>query len=528
MTTSPPPGSPSPAPRGRGGPSGRANLWRSQTRRDQLFFGVMAVVLLVVAALLQGKLTRSRVDWNLVKKETPDSEKSYRSLAINFPRLTMGGFRGILSTYLWQQAEDDKNEHRWLDLETKYDIIGALQPYFVSVYIFHSWNQAYNLSAQWQEEDSKYKWVLDGEAYLYKGEEYNPGNSDLYLEEANLYFLKLGGAFERLFYRRHWRADLARLHELNDSTTAQNDAAVALGHVRDFVHHRDPRYPGDAGDYLHISEMRDPAQRAGGTGWGIEIAFPTDPKTGFNLFSARTDGKKPDEPMPFRYGVSPFYFAYREYTRCMAAGGPQNGSVQVFDAWPGMSLRMWCRDDLYYSFQTMNELFGPTPDADLLNNKERFNAKVAEIHDCYRNVQMVGPRAIQLLNEHLGRYPMNVGIHTKHILETTAFMALGKAENKLFDALVQWQINDRKMNDSIKAQFQEANAAYDDAYTKTLAWVDNMYPVVLGQPADPNRADSERYAIAVKTRQAGIANLLNLPPNEKPDMSFFQDEVVEK
>jgi hypothetical protein len=55
-----------------------------------------------------------------------------------------------------------------------------------------------------------------------------------------------------------------------------------------------------------------------------------------------------------------------------------------------------------------------------------------------------------------------------------------------------------------------------------------MYPVVLGQPADPNRADSERYAIAVKTRQAGIANLLNLPPNEKPDMSFFQDEVVEK
>src|SRR5207248_4726817 len=139
------------------------------------------------------------------------------------------------------QADEDKHDRKWLDLETKYDIIVALQPYFSSVYIFHSWNQAYNLSAQWQEEDIKYKWVLDGLAYLYKGEEYNPGNPDIYLEEGHLYFLKLGGAAERIFYREHWRNDQARLHELNNIKEVKDDATVALKHVREIINRRDPR-----------------------------------------------------------------------------------------------------------------------------------------------------------------------------------------------------------------------------------------------------------------------------------------------
>ena len=44
-----------------------------------------------------------------------------RSLAIQFPRLTLGGFRGGLATILWIQAENDKNDRNWIQLETKYD-----------------------------------------------------------------------------------------------------------------------------------------------------------------------------------------------------------------------------------------------------------------------------------------------------------------------------------------------------------------------------------------------------------------------
>lgn len=48
------PATPPPArPRGVTAPSRSVMLWRSQTRRDQLFFGVLALVLLVISALLQ-------------------------------------------------------------------------------------------------------------------------------------------------------------------------------------------------------------------------------------------------------------------------------------------------------------------------------------------------------------------------------------------------------------------------------------------------------------------------------------------
>ncbi len=242
----------------------RHGLGEEPARRDQLFAVVVGVVLLALAILIQPALTNRRA--TLVD----EPEASLRSLAINFPRLTLGGFRGLLATALWYQAEDDKDKHKWLDLETKYDIIGAIEPYFVTVYIFHSWNQAYNLSAQWHEEDSKYKWVLDGLAYLYKGEQYNPGNPDLLLEEGNLYFLKLGGSFERIFFRAHWRADLTRLHELATiDQKDKSDPTEALKLVKSFVDR----------EQFHAQELPDPGGR-NTLGYGISI---TDP----DLFSER-------------------------------------------------------------------------------------------------------------------------------------------------------------------------------------------------------------------------------------------------
>ncbi len=493
------------------------SLWRSHTRRDQVFFACMMLVFLAASMMLQSAMAARRVDWNLVR-EAPDSEKTYRSLAINFPRLILGGFRGILSTILWQQAEEDKNEHRWVELETKYDMIGALQPYFVSVYRYHSWNQAYNLSAQWHEEDTKYKWVLDGLAYLYKGEEYNPGNPDLDLEEGHIYFMKLGTGYERLFYRAHWRADIARLHELNASSLTNSDSTVALKHVREFVNHRDAR-TGD--QYLHITELPDPAKKQAGTGWGVSI-------TDSFLFKGRTDGKAAGDPMEFRYGLSPFYFAYCEYKRCMERGGPTIGGAPTYDAWPAMSLRLWCRDDLYYTNQALIELFGKTPNAALLNDPAKFAEKVAEIDQCQRNVQMIAPRALDEFQAHLARYPGNKPIHAKHILETQAYQEISKAEGKLFDTLVQWQINGQKLNPALIGAFQEADSLYQAAYPVTMKWVDFMYPLVPGQPFDPMRADSEQYATGLKDRSRGIEALLTLPSNQKPDMSFLESEVVEK
>lgn len=536
--------------------SGRSQ-WRSDTLRDQLAAGLLGVALLACSAGLRLLLEARRstpqpLTQAVLVREDPESEKTLASLAVTFPRLTFGGMRGIAATYLWMQAEDDKNNRKWVDLETKYDLIGALQPYFSSVYIYHSWNQAYNLSAQWQEQDSKYKWVLDGIAYLYKGEDFNPGNPDILYEEAQLYALKLGSAYERTYYRQHWRYDISRLHELNSKPEAKNDATVALQHVRAFVNHRDPRDVPPASlpsspatataaattvatrGYFHIEELPDPAQHDAGTGWGIRIYPDTDPATGFNLFKDRGDGKQPKEPMDFRHGVSPFYFAYIEYKRCLALrpAAPTYTGLQVIDSWPAMSLRLWCRDDLYYTGDTMRQLFGPTPDKALLANTAAFNDKVAEIRDCYRNIQMVAPRAVDLFNDHLAAYPQNIYVHTKHRLETEAYREIAKAEIKLFDTLVAWQLNGRRLDDAkgpaLKQGLMDADNLYKAAYPVTLKWVDNMYPLVQGEPVNVDRAEFERYANALLTRSKGIEALLTLPPGQEPDMGFLTDDVVER
>jgi hypothetical protein len=512
------------------------SAWRGPARRDQAFFCVLGIGLLACSAGMHRFLDvkRGEKEWNLVR-EDPASEKKLESLAITLPRLTLGGMRGIASTYLWIQAEDDKNDRRWFDLETKYDIIGALQPYFASVYIYHSWNQAYNLSAQWQEPDTKYKWVLDGLSYVYKGEDFNPAHPDIYLEIAQLYTMKLGSASERIFYRQHWRSDLTRLHEIDklrhDKIVAPaDDATVSLQHVYNIVHRTDAR---DHQPYFHIQLLPNPnAPTSPYRGWGISISDPRPPEK-FNLFKDRTDGKPATDPVPFRYGVSPFYFGYCEYTRLLALPvGPTYTGGRSVNSWPAMCLRLWCRDDMYYTYDTMRQLFGkdsPKTIADV----PAFNAKVDEIHDCHRNVQMIGPRSVELFTEHLSKYPEDRFIHPKHQREVEAYIAISKAEIRLFDALVAWQLNGQKIDDSaegqkIKAALLAANQLYKDAVPSTEKWVDTVYPVVEGEPANPDRAEFQRFVDALKNHSRGIEAMVSLTPGQEPDMSFLDEEVVDR
>ena len=315
------------------GPETRGHVpshWRSATRRDQAYAVAVGVVLLGCAMFFQGfvwerditskvngevvKVGVERRGWpmwslegrrrepfdrsgNQLVREDPESEKTLGSLAVTFPRLTLGGLRGVASTYLWIQAEEDKNERRWVDLETKYDLIGALQPYFASVYVYHSWNQAYNLSAQWQEQDIKYKWVLDGLSYVYKGEDFNPSNPDIMFEEAQLLAQKLGLSFERTYYRAHWRSDISRLHELNVTTKAKTDDTVSLQHVRSFVTRTDPRDPPGSDT---SSTDRDPRRRTRRWTRGPVRTRPSSPPRPGSACSRRSRraGSCPRAPYP--------------------------------------------------------------------------------------------------------------------------------------------------------------------------------------------------------------------------------------
>lgn len=481
---------------------------RSSARRDQLVACVVGAALLGGAMLYQPTLQNRR------QALVIDNDASLKNLIVAFPRLTLGGFRGLLSTILWMQAEEDKNERRWVELETKYDLIGTLQPYFTTVYIFHAWNQAYNLSAQWHSVDAKYKWVLDGLSYLYKGEEYNPSNPDLQLEIGHLYFLKISGSFERIFFRAHWRADIARMYEL-DEGLKQSDATDALKHVYNFVLR--PQFK---------AEKLPATDGSNRSGFGIQI---TDP----DLFTYRTDGKKVGEPVPFRYGLSPYYFAHQEYKRTLASGNPTTTGIAVVDAWPAMSLRLWCRDDLYYTATGLNEMFNPNAEPAVGGEKstlttEDFNRRVLEYRDCYRNVEMIAPKSVDLFEQHLLKFPNNRSIHNKHIAETRSYRQLARAESKMFEALVKWHYNERKMTPAIRNDLLAAIRGYEEAIPVMEAWINTVFPTAQERAMNPDREEYDSYTNALRARITGLQALTQLGPTDQPNFSFLSQIPVER
>lgn len=481
-----------------------ASLMHSRARRDQLVAFVLGLVLLVAALVLR-PVVMGRREKIVQDPRSALKQGSLARLGVEFPRVTLGGFRGLLAMVLWQNAEEAKADRQWMRLETMYNYIGKLQPYFVTVYVYHSWNLAYNLSAQWHEDDSKYKWVLDGLNYLYDGEEFNPGSADLQLEIANIYFLKIGNSFERTFYRNHWRSDLARLHELEDTNLKANDASIALSRVKSFVTR--PQF--------HLELREDPSRRGTARGYGIRIRD----------FDPANRDLVLDRP----FGVSPFYFSYCEFKRVLAnPSKPTSTGIAVVNAWPAMSLRLWCRDNLYYANDELNRLLLQPPEK--ITSLPNYGAKIAELRMCYDDIPIVAPRAQQEFKRHLSMYPWNRPVHGKHIKETDYYARLGAAERLTLEVLHGWLTNERKLTPDLRSQIEAAKARYREALVAWEEWMQAAFPGDLRLREELTK-DFDAYRAGCQARIDGLQKFvddLDAREPRKLDFGFLRAEVVER
>jgi hypothetical protein len=278
---------------------------------------------------------------------------------------------------------------------------------------------------------------------------------------------------------------------------------------------------------FHTRELPEPGGQSTRVGYGVSIIDP-NPDPSENLFQYRDDGQPVTAPVDFRYGLSPFYFAYISYKRVIAAGHPSTVAMRVVDSEPAMSLRMWCKDDMYYSQQLVAHWFGPDDASkDLVPGTPdyaKFQDSIAEIEDCYRNVHMIAPKAIDDFHQHLLRHPENKYIHPKHIKETHSYFVMAKAESQLLSALLQWNGDGRKLTEASIAKFKACLPLYDDSIATAEIWVDQIYP----DKNQPQRIDSEKYVDALRARRKGIENVLNTPPGQTADMSFLTAETVER
>jgi len=94
-------------------------------------------------------------------------------------RLTLTGSRGLATCALWISAIDKQKKNQWNELELLVRSLTKLQPYFITPWLFQSWNLAYNVSVESDRVKDKYFYITRGIELLAEGEKQNRNHPDL-------------------------------------------------------------------------------------------------------------------------------------------------------------------------------------------------------------------------------------------------------------------------------------------------------------------------------------------------------------
>jgi len=152
---------------------------------------VLAIVLLIIAGARLDYINSQRQEMKLIINEP--LENAPPSLA--FATVAMGAFRGLVVDILWMRADKLKEEGQFFDAKQLAEWITTLQPRFASVWEFHAWNMAYNISVAIPatQPDQRWRWVKNGYELLRdEGILLNPKSIELYRELARIFQHKIG------------------------------------------------------------------------------------------------------------------------------------------------------------------------------------------------------------------------------------------------------------------------------------------------------------------------------------------------
>jgi hypothetical protein len=106
---------------------------------------------------------------------------------------------------LWNNAVEDEETKNWADLKGNVDAIIMLQPHFLRVWQFQSWNLAYNVSAAWDLVPDRFYWVKEGAKFMKRGCVINDKVAQLPYEEGRILGTKIGRADEWRYFRKYFK-----------------------------------------------------------------------------------------------------------------------------------------------------------------------------------------------------------------------------------------------------------------------------------------------------------------------------------
>ncbi|MFN6105378.1 MAG: hypothetical protein ACK5EA_13170 [Planctomycetaceae bacterium] len=119
--------------------------------------------------------------------------------------LLLLGFRGMATSRLWMDAQDQQKRKEWAELDSTIKSIVLLQPHFLKVWHFQGWNLAYNVSAEWDAVADRYYWVKHGVKFYMEGKDRNEKFPDLYWYTGDTLGKKIGRSDEWKQFREFFR-----------------------------------------------------------------------------------------------------------------------------------------------------------------------------------------------------------------------------------------------------------------------------------------------------------------------------------
>jgi hypothetical protein len=179
--------------------------------RFKKFVWVVAVVaLLAASSQVQKSLNRDRSKLGMTYASPLDNAPPL----LAFTTVALGGFRGLISNFLWIRANDLQQDDKFFEAAQLANWITDLEPHFTQVWIYQGWNMAYNISVKFKDFADRWRWVENGINLLRdQGLRYNPDDVLIYRELAWFFQHKMGQNMDdaNLYYKREWAKEMEPL-----------------------------------------------------------------------------------------------------------------------------------------------------------------------------------------------------------------------------------------------------------------------------------------------------------------------------
>ncbi|HEV2455921.1 MAG TPA: hypothetical protein VGY98_16775, partial [Verrucomicrobiae bacterium] len=177
------------------------------SRAKKIIMLAMVAALLFASGRVQKSLNRDRDALGLTISQPLQDAPPVLAMTTQ----ALGGFRGLISNFLWMRANDLQLNDQYFEAAQLADWITDLEPHFTQVWIYQAWNMAYNISVKFKDFGDRWRWVQNGiELLRDRGLRYNPDDLLIYRELAWFYQHKMGAILDDAngYYKTQWAQEM--------------------------------------------------------------------------------------------------------------------------------------------------------------------------------------------------------------------------------------------------------------------------------------------------------------------------------